>query len=78
MASDASDLLTPEELAERWHVTPETLRFWRYNGKTPPYMKINGPILYRFGDILQFEKECLRRHTADNVLVNGVEGKMEA
>ena len=73
----ASDLLTPEELAERWHKSPETLRFWRYNGKTPPYVKLNGSILYRIEDIRQFEKDHLRRHTADNVLVNGMECKME-
>lgn len=72
-----SDLLTAEELGERWHVSPETLRYWRYNAKSPPYIKLNGRILYRLDDIDQFERKHLRRHTADNVLVNGVEGKME-
>ena len=73
----ASDLLTPEELGERWRVSPETLRYWRYNAKSPIYLKLNGSILYRIEDILQFEKEHLRRHTADNAIINGVEGKVK-
>ncbi|MBA3814902.1 MAG: DNA-binding protein [Alphaproteobacteria bacterium] len=72
----ASDLLTPEELGERWHVACETLRYWRWNGTGAPYVKINGCILYRLDDVDQFEKEHVRRHTADKVLVNGVEGKV--
>ena len=71
-----TDLLSPEELGERWRLSTETLRYWRWNGRGPTYIKLNGPILYRMEDILQFEKEHLRRHTADNALVNGVEGKM--
>ena len=73
----ASDLLSPEELAERWRISTETLRYWRYNGKGPLYIKLNGRILYRLEDINQFEREHLRRHTADNVLINRVEGKMK-
>jgi len=73
----ASNRLTPKQLAERWSITTETLRYWRWNAKGPLYVKMNGVIVYRLEDVDQFEKEHLRRHTADNVLVNGVEGKME-
>lgn len=73
----ASDLLTAKELADRWHITTETLRYWRWNATGPTYVHINGVRLYRFEDIQQFEKDHLRRHTADNVLVRGVEGKMK-
>lgn len=72
-----SGLLTTQELAERWHISTETLRYWRYNGKGPLYIKLNGPILYRLEDVLQFERDHLRRHTADTMLVNGVEGRMK-
>lgn len=72
-----SVLLTPQQLGERWNVTPETLRNWRWNATGPLYLKINGCILYRLEDIEQFEREHLRRHTADDALVNGMEGKMK-
>ena len=72
----ASVILTSEGLAERWHVSTETLRYWRWNGTGPPYMKINGCVLYRLVDIEQFERDHLRRHTAEGALVNGLEGRM--
>lgn len=73
----SSVILTSKELGERWRVTTETLRYWRWNATGPIYVKINGCVLYRLEDIEQFEKDHLRRHTAmDGVLVNGMEGKM--
>lgn len=72
----ASDILTPKQLGKRWHVSTETLRYWRWNATGPVYIKFNGCVLYRLDDIDQFEKAHLRRHTADVFLVNGLEGKM--
>ena len=72
----ASDVLTEKQLGERWHVSSETLRYWRWNGRGPTYMKFNGCVLYRFDDIDQFERQHLRRHTADDILINGMEGKV--
>lgn len=73
----ASELLTEEELAKRWRVSTETLRYWRWNGTGPDYIKLNGRILYYRDDIEQFEKARLRRHTANEVLINGKEGKVD-
>ena len=72
----ASDILTPQGLAKRWHISTETLRYWRWNATGPVYIKFNGCVLYRLDDIDQFEQAHLRRHTADGPLINGLEGKM--
>ena len=48
------------ELADRWHVSPRTLERWRCFGGGPPYLKVNGRILYRLEDIEAFEAAQLR------------------
>lgn len=73
----ASEILTTQQLGERWHIATETLRYWRWNGTGPVFVKFNGCILYRLDDIDQFERAHLRRHTADGLVINGVEGKVE-
>jgi hypothetical protein len=70
-------VFTPEELGERWHISTETLRYWRWNATGPDFVKFNGCVLYRWDNIDEFEKAHLRRHTAaDHMLVNGKEGKV--
>ena len=73
-----SPILSAKELAERWGLTTETLRFWRWNSTGPIYVKMNGCIRYHIEDVEAFEKAHRRRHTADGVLIKGQEGKMEA
>ena len=51
------------ELADRWHVSPRTLERWRCFGGGPPFLKINGRILYRLEDIEAFEAEQVRQST---------------
>jgi hypothetical protein len=48
------------ELADRWHVSPRTLERWRCFGGGPPFLKINGRVLYRLEDIEAFEAGQLR------------------
>ncbi|HET8581735.1 MAG TPA: helix-turn-helix domain-containing protein [Jatrophihabitans sp.] len=38
--------LTPDELAALLRRTPKTLRSWRYLGKGPAYVRIEGRALY--------------------------------
>lgn len=56
--------LTSKELAERWKLTPETMKKWRCSGKSPPYKKIGGRILYKTEDIEKLEDEADRYHTS--------------
>ena len=40
--------LTPKELSDRWgsRISPRTLANWRCAGTSPPYVKVNGAVLY--------------------------------
>lgn len=56
--------LTSKEVAIRWKLTPETMKKWRCAGKSPPYRKLGGRILYKIEEIERFEAEALRYHTS--------------
>lgn len=56
--------LTSRQVAERWKLTPETMKKWRCAGKSPPYRKMGGRILYKAEDIKKFEDDALRYHTS--------------
>lgn len=56
--------LTPRKLAARWSMTPEALSQWRWNGKTPPYVKLRKKILYDLEEIEIFEAQCTRHNTS--------------
>lgn len=47
--------ITTSYLARRWGIAPKTLQNWRCVGKGPPYIKIGGRVMYRWGDIEQYE-----------------------
>ncbi|MGN7612741.1 helix-turn-helix domain-containing protein [Magnetococcales bacterium HHB-1] len=53
--------LNAYQLSQRWNVTQKTLANWRWKKRGPPYIKIEGRILYRLDDIEQFEisNQCL-------------------
>ncbi len=55
MNSD-SKFLTTDELADRWRVTPQTLRRWRSEGREPPFYRIQGTALYKLADVKQYEQ----------------------
>jgi hypothetical protein len=52
-------LLTPNALAKRWGIKPNTLKQWRWNGKGSKFIKIGGRALYRLTDVEDFEREHL-------------------
>ena len=54
-------LLTPEETADRLHVTEHTLAVWRCENRYPlPFVKMGRRVLYRESDIEQFIQNRLR------------------
>lgn len=55
--------LTPEELAERWHLPLATLSQWRWTGQGPTFLKLGKHISYRLKDVEVFEEQKLRRDT---------------
>ena len=46
--------LDQKHLAKRWLVSPRTLEQWRWQGRGPRYLKINGRVIYRLPDIEAF------------------------
>lgn len=61
-----TQLLTPDALALRWSMNSNTLRYWRWNGRGPIFLKIGRRVLYRLEDIEQFEKAKVRQNTSQN------------
>ena len=55
--------LTQAALAERWRVSPRTLERWRWVGRGPQFLKVEGQVRYRLADVLAYEQRQLRRDT---------------
>lgn len=54
-------VLTDEDLADRWGVTVNTLRYRRSMGKPfPKYFKIGRYVRYYLSDVLAFEQANMR------------------
>ena len=47
--------LLEHELSERWRVTRRTLQRWRRRGVGPPFVKVQGRVLYAWEDVLALE-----------------------
>jgi Helix-turn-helix domain len=52
--------LTQRQLAHRLGVSQRTLEGWRYRGKGPAYLRLEGRVAYRLTDVEHFEQECLQ------------------
>ena len=59
-----SALMTPTDVAARWHIDVKTLSNWRVQGKGPAFVKIgtgrNGKVLYREQDVAAWELKNLK------------------
>lgn len=58
-----SPLISEEELAARWKITPITLSQWRWSGRSPRYVKIGRHIFYRPKDVELFEEQKAKKST---------------
>ena len=56
--------LSQKEVAARLGVSPRTLEGWRYRGRGPAFLKLEGKVVYRLSDVERFEAGCLRRRRA--------------
>lgn len=54
------DLLTPQSVAQRYNMTPESLANWRREGKGPKWIKLGTTkrprVMYRMQDVLAWEE----------------------
>ena len=63
--------LNQRQLADRWDVSEATLERWRSEGIGPVFLKLQGRVLYRLGDIEAFEADSLRKSTSERVDAGG-------
>jgi predicted site-specific integrase-resolvase len=49
--------LTPDQVAERYQISPDSLKEWRYKGRGPKYIRIGKRVRYRESDLLRWEEE---------------------
>lgn len=57
---DSSSLMTSDELAARWRMSPRTLERWRRGKQGPRWVRLKGRVLYRFRDVLAYEDAQLQ------------------
>lgn len=60
--------LSQLDLARRWAISPRTLERWRWTGEGPRYIKLVGRIVYRLGDVEQFENARVHASTSQPVI----------
>jgi predicted site-specific integrase-resolvase len=60
-------LLSPQELAEKWPVSEVTLARWRCEGIGPAFVKLNGRVAYRLEDVQAFEQHGGRLSTSSKL-----------
>jgi predicted site-specific integrase-resolvase len=49
--------LTPDQVAERYQISPDSLKEWRYKGRGPKFLRIGKRVRYREADLLRWEQE---------------------
>jgi predicted site-specific integrase-resolvase len=52
--------LNTRDLANRWRVSDATLRNWRWAGRGPCWMKLEGRAIYRLADVESYEAAHLQ------------------
>jgi predicted DNA-binding transcriptional regulator AlpA len=55
--------LTPRQVAERYQVSVETLKDWRYHNRGPKHVKLGQQVRYRLRDLEEWERT---RETGDD------------
>ncbi len=63
--------LNQRQLADRWDISEATLERWRSDGIGPVFLKLQGRVLYRAGDVETFEAESLRKSTSERAIAGG-------
>jgi hypothetical protein len=58
--------LNQTQLAERLGVSVRTLEGWRYRGKGPDYLRLEGRVAYRLVYVERFEAERLQQRSGES------------
>lgn len=60
-------VLSENELAQRWGVSPKTLQRWRSEGRGPHYLKLSKRVTYPLEIIAEYERSALHAGTSERV-----------
>ena len=52
-------VMSENELAQHWGVSPKTLQRWRSEGRGPRYLKLSKRVVYPLVEIRTFESNAL-------------------
>ena len=58
-------VMSENELAQHWGVSPKTLQRWRSEGRGPRYLKLSKRVTYPLVEIRAFESNALYASTSD-------------
>lgn len=59
--------LTTIQLSNRWHVSIATLKYWRWKGGGPEFIKVGRTVKYRIEDVEIFEVQRLNSSTSSYI-----------
>lgn len=54
-SSAPDQFLTPQQVADRYHVALKTVYKWNTNGRGPRLVRIGGSVRYRLSDLVAWE-----------------------
>ena len=60
-------VLSENELAQRWGVSPKTLQRWRSEGRGPHYLKLSKRVTYPIEIVTEYERSALHAATSERV-----------
>lgn len=61
-------VLSENELAQRWGVSPKTLQRWRTEGRGPHYYKLSKKVSYPLDSVTQYEHSALHVSTSERLV----------
>lgn len=59
MNDEQKQILSPDDLVERWGIPKQTIYVWRTKGKGPRAMTIGRHLRFRLSDVLAWEESQL-------------------
>jgi predicted DNA-binding transcriptional regulator AlpA len=61
-------VLSENELAQRWGISPKTLQRWRSEGRGPHYYKLSKRVTYPLETVTEYEHGALHVSTSERVV----------
>lgn len=66
-------VLTENDLATRWRMSPRTLQRWRTEGRGPHYLKMGRRVNYPFNAVIAYELFIQHESTSQKSLPQGIQ-----